>query len=54
MYEDGDGSIPDPLKSSVDSALTREALYELVWSEPMLQVAARCGVSSSYMARDDR
>ena len=31
--------------------LTREALYSLVWSEPMLKVAARFEVSSSYMAR---
>ena len=33
------------------SELTREALYELVWSEPMLKVAARYDVSSSYLAR---
>ena len=31
--------------------MTREALYALVWSEPMLKVAARYDVSSSYMAR---
>lgn len=31
--------------------LTREGLYALAWSEPMLKVAARFGVSSSYMAR---
>lgn len=31
--------------------LTREALYELVWAQPMLKVGARFGVSSSYMAR---
>lgn len=31
--------------------LTREALYDLVWSEPMLKVAAQYGVSLSYMAR---
>jgi len=31
--------------------VSRDALYELVWSEPMLNVAARFGVSSSYMAR---
>lgn len=34
-----------------DSTVTREALYELVWAEPMLRVASRFGVSSSYMAR---
>ena len=33
------------------SSLTREQLYELVWSEAMLKVAARYEVSSSYMAR---
>jgi hypothetical protein len=32
-------------------SLTREQLHELVWSEPMLKVAARYDVSSSYMAR---
>jgi hypothetical protein len=31
--------------------ITREQLYELVWSTPMLRVAERFGVSSSYMAR---
>lgn len=31
--------------------ITRQALYELVWAEPMLKVAARFGVSASYMAR---
>lgn len=36
---------------NISSPLTREALYDLVWSEPMLKVADRFGVSSSYMAR---
>ena len=31
--------------------VTREALYALVWSEPMLKVAARYDVSSSYLGR---
>lgn len=31
--------------------ITREELYELVWSKPMLQVASQFEVSSSYMAR---
>lgn len=31
--------------------ITREDLYELVWREPMLKVAERYGVSSSFMAR---
>ena len=34
-----------------DGPVSREALYKMVWSEPMLRVAARFGVSSSYMAR---
>ena len=42
---------PGVLDPNVDAGLTREALYELVWSEPMLKVAARFGVSSIYMAR---
>ncbi|MEN8133677.1 MAG: hypothetical protein ABFS45_26660, partial [Pseudomonadota bacterium] len=44
-------STPSTLDTNVDAGLTREALYELVWSEPMLKVAARFGVSSSYIAR---
>jgi len=31
--------------------LTREELYEQVWREPMIQVAKRHGVSSSFLAR---
>lgn len=31
--------------------VTREELYELVWSQPMTKVCERFGVSSSYMAR---
>lgn len=31
--------------------ITREELYDFVWSETMLRVAERFGVSSSYMAR---
>lgn len=34
-----------------NGTVSREALYEMVWSHPMLKVAARFGVSSSYMAR---
>jgi hypothetical protein len=39
------------LEISIDGPITRETLYEIVWSESMLKVAARFGVSSSYMAR---
>ena len=38
-------------KTASSTPLTREALYALVWSEAMLKVSARYGVSSSYMAR---
>src|SRR6185295_10846892 len=31
--------------------LTREQLFELVWTEPMLRIGERFRVSSSYMAR---
>lgn len=34
-----------------DDFVTREALYALVWAEPMLKVGERFGVSSSYLAR---
>lgn len=40
-----------PLDFPTDVAITREALYEIVWSVSMLKIAARFGVSSSYMAR---
>lgn len=41
-------SVPNSMASE---PLTREALYELVWSEPMIKVGARFNVSGSYMAR---
>ena len=43
--------ISAPLADHSDGPISREALYQMVWSEPMLKVAARFGVSSSYMAR---
>ena len=43
------GEAPAPEVAS--TPVTREALYALAWSEPMLKVAARYGVSSSYLAR---
>ncbi len=46
-----DHSSHDVKESASSTPLTREALYALVWSEPMLKVSARYGVSSSYMAR---
>lgn len=44
-------SISQNSDSTFSTPLTREALYELVWPEPMLKMAARFNVSSSYMAR---
>lgn len=41
----------DANKKALSGPVTREELYNLVWSEPMLKVAARYDVSSSYMAR---
>jgi len=43
--------VPASLTDSREGPVSREALYGLIWSEPMLRVAARFGVSSSYMAR---
>lgn len=34
-----------------DGVITREELYELVWSEPMTQIAEKLDVSGSYMIR---
>lgn len=35
----------------IETPLAREALYALVWAQPMTAVAARFGLSSSYLAR---
>ena len=52
MTEEKDtAQVPAPPNETDDGPVSREALYEMVWSEPMLRVAARFGVSSSYMAR---
>ena len=50
------GTTADSPQSGVISiadkpVIDREELYQLVWAEPMLQVAKRFGVSSSYLAR---
>ncbi|MEH6502717.1 MAG: hypothetical protein V7682_02315 [Cycloclasticus sp.] len=31
--------------------ISREALYELAWAEPMTSIGKKLGVSSSYLAR---
>jgi hypothetical protein len=38
-------------RHGIETSLTREELYAQVWSEPMLKVAARYSVSSSYLTR---
>jgi hypothetical protein len=35
----------------VPNAVSRQELYDLAWREPMLRIAERFGVSSSYLAR---
>lgn len=40
-----------PRDQSAAKTLTREELFELVWREPMLRIAEKMGVSSSYMSR---
>jgi hypothetical protein len=51
MSQQDEPNTQEPVDANDKAALTREALFKLVWSEPMLKVAARFGVSSSYMAR---
>jgi len=40
-----------PSAQGAAQQVTREDLYELVWREPMLRVAERHAVSSSFLAR---
>jgi len=37
--------------SNLKKPISRETLYELAWSEPMLSIGKKFGVSSSYLAR---
>jgi len=46
MVADSQESGTEPHSSTLGMPLSREALYELVWSEPMLKIATRFGVSS--------
>ena len=43
--------MPKRPKPRVFQPLSRQELYELAWKEPMVRLAERCGVSSSYLAR---
>src|SRR5690606_10561147 len=40
-----------PADRHLAEPVSRAQLYEMVWQEPMMRVAARYGVSSSYLAR---
>jgi len=40
-----------PMLSKVAAMITRDALYDLVWSQPMTKVAQQFDVSGSYLAR---
>lgn len=53
MTEEKDTTqVSAPPDETDDGPVSREVLYEMVWSEPMLGVAAaRFGVSSSHIAR---
>jgi len=51
MTTDETDSRDDQNNTMPSMPLPREQLYKLVWSDPMIKVAARYGVSSSYMAR---
>lgn len=43
--------MPKRSNPRVTQPLSREELYELAWKEPMVRLAERFGVSSSYLAR---
>lgn len=43
--------VVQPVASWPSMHVTRDALYEQVWTEPMFKVAERYGVSSSFLAR---
>ncbi|MET1536866.1 hypothetical protein ABXL43_33945, partial [Burkholderia sola] len=49
--QDALGPNADSIRESSEVSLTREKLYELVWSQPMTKIAAEYKVSSSYLAR---
>ena len=40
--------VPASLTDSSEGPVSREALYEMVWSEPMLRVAARFGFAVRF------
>lgn len=42
---------PRNMVMETSKAVTRQTLYDQVWTHPMVTVAAKYGVSSSYMAR---
>ncbi len=38
-------------RQSRPSEVSREALYELVWTDPLLRIGSRFGVTATYLAR---
>jgi len=40
-----------PSSTNQEKPISRETLYKLAWSEPMLSIGKKFGVSSSYLAR---
>lgn len=51
MDDSDSNSEPNVPVLKANAEVSREELYALVWSKPMLEIASRFGVSSSYMAR---
>lgn len=51
MVEPGKGTSADGGRTTRSLLVTRGALYEEVWREPITAVAARYGVSGSFLAR---
>jgi hypothetical protein len=55
MPEDESSNLSDAQANTAEATaklpVTREQLYDYVWAEPMLKVAARYKVSSSFLAR---
>lgn len=50
MDDSDSNSEPNVPVLEANTEVSREELYALVWSKPMLEIARRFGVSSSYMA----
>lgn len=51
VFPNEESQLTEGIHAILGDPLSRAELYELVWREPMLRIAERFGVSSSYMAR---